>query len=160
LIPIEYTETLKILQDQCVPSSIHSLNQLFIQDTGHPLEHYFSEFEPEPIGVASLAQVHRAILKETNEPVAVKIQHPIMDIYAKGDIQTCFVLVKWVKRLFPMFTLDWLAEEVKKNLPKEMDFTLEAQNAQKIAQQFKGDACLRIPVVKWAQRRILCMECK
>jgi aarF domain-containing kinase len=63
------------LQDKCEPSSMEAIQQLFVEDMGTTINDLFSEFDPDPIGVASLAQVHKARLKDGTR-VAVKIQHP------------------------------------------------------------------------------------
>lgn len=62
--------------DNCVPSTLEDIRALFYDDTGLQVEDVFSEFDPEPIGVASLAQVHVAKHRATGQKVAVKIQHP------------------------------------------------------------------------------------
>jgi hypothetical protein len=55
---------------------------VFYEDTGMRTEDVFSEFNPEPIGVASLAQVHVATHRATGQKVAVKIQHPPLQEFA------------------------------------------------------------------------------
>lgn len=62
------------LQDQCIPTPYEDLEAMFISDTGMSIDDLFSEFDPQPIGVASLAQVHIGRDKETGRKVAVKLQ--------------------------------------------------------------------------------------
>ena len=159
LIPREYIDTLKVLQDQCPPTPIEEINGLFMMDTGKNLSETFSYFDPTPIGVASLAQVHKAILPN-GQQVAVKIQHPSLDSYTRIDIQTVASLVKMIKKVFPSFQFDWLADEMQKNLPKEMDFQHEATNMKQVEENFKksNPHLVRIPNVFQAFRRILIME--
>ncbi len=57
-------------------SSFESIEEMFRADTGGELLDYFSEFAEEPIGAASLAQVHLATVKNSGQRVAVKVQHP------------------------------------------------------------------------------------
>ncbi|KAJ3330140.1 hypothetical protein HDU76_006340, partial [Blyttiomyces sp. JEL0837] len=170
LLPMEYTETMKVLQDRCPATSLADIEQLFITDTGSPLSSHFETFDPKPIGVASLAQVHRATLKQddsTNNKsktqqqprqVAVKIQHPALDDHTPIDIAMCSWIVKVVKRVFPEFEFDWLADELRESLPQELDFIREAGNAARVSFNFKGDLTVRVPRVYWAKRRILVME--
>lgn len=91
----------------------------------------FDSFDPEPLGTASLAQVHRATLKNGQE-VAVKVQHP----YVKGnsivDMKTMEILCKLMSLVFPDFKMQWLVDESKKNLPIELDFLNEGRNAEKV----------------------------
>ncbi|KAI5280142.1 hypothetical protein KEM54_003843, partial [Ascosphaera aggregata] len=72
LLPIEWTTTFIPLQDNCPISSYEAIEAMFEQDTGRRIEDVFSTFEKKPIGAASLAQVHIAVLKDTGTKVAVK----------------------------------------------------------------------------------------
>ena len=75
LLPPEWTNTMLPLQDKCPQSSLEEIEKLFENDLGKKMSDLFIEFDPNPVGVASLAQVHIATLKN-GEKVAVKIQHP------------------------------------------------------------------------------------
>ena len=70
----------------------------------------FDDFDEKPLGAASLAQVHRARLKDTNEVVAVKVQHRYVKKHSFGDIYTMEFLVHTIKYFFPQFEFMWLAE--------------------------------------------------
>ena len=154
--PFEYTSVLKELQDQCNPSTIEEIDSLFISDTGKNLADTFDYFDPVPIGVASLAQVHKAIYK--GKHVAVKIQHPFLKKYTDLDIETTVSAVAIVKYFFPDFEFGWLADEMKANLPLEMDFSNEGRNAIQISRNFSSNPVLKIPHVFQADQRILIME--
>lgn len=132
---------------------------MVLKDTGLSLSDYFSEFETMPIGAASLAQVHRAITKE-GQKVAVKVQHPALDEWAKLDLALTRFSFESLKYWFPEYDLTWLAEEMEVSLPQELDFALEGQNALRAAEYFKHvrDAPVVIPNVLWAKRRILVMD--
>lgn len=93
----------------------------------------FTSFDPEPLGVASLAQVHRATLKNGKE-VAVKVQHHYVRGNAKVDIVTMEYCVKIMGWIFPDFKFQWLVDESKKNLPKELDFMQEGRNTEKVTE--------------------------
>ncbi|KAJ3178340.1 putative aarF domain-containing protein kinase 1 [Geranomyces variabilis] len=157
LLPAEYTETMRPLQDKCPQTSEADIEALFRSDLGCGVKDMFSWFDPKPLGVASLAQVHRARLL-TGQEVAVKVQHPVLDAYAPVDIATTASIVKLAKRLFKDFEFEWLAEELRESLPQELDFENEARNADKIRGLFRGNAMLKIPDVYWAARRVLIME--
>jgi aarF domain-containing kinase len=62
------------LQDKCDPTPYEDVNALFLSDMGRPLSEIFDYFNPEPIGVASLAQVHIAHHRESGKTVAVKVR--------------------------------------------------------------------------------------
>lgn len=92
-------------------------------------------FDAEPLGTASLAQVHRATLKDGRE-VAVKVQHPYVLGNSKVDMKTMEILCKIMSFVFPDFKMQWLVEESKKNLPIELDFLNEGRNAEKVSKLF------------------------
>ena len=68
-------------------------------------EEVFASFDPEPLGTASLAQVHKAVL-HSGETVAVKVQHKYVKKHSFVDIWTCDLLVRGIKVVFPQFRLD------------------------------------------------------
>ena len=80
LLPNEWCDTFIPLQDKCPVSSYDSIRAMVLQDTGRSLDDFFSDFDPTPIGAASLAQVHRATVRETGQRVAVKVQHPALGL--------------------------------------------------------------------------------
>ncbi|KAJ1512500.1 hypothetical protein HMI56_003978 [Coelomomyces lativittatus] len=158
LIPLEYINTFKVLQDQCHPTPFDDIEKMFLMDLGAPWQTYFDSIETTPIGVASLGQVHRATLKD-GTPVAVKLQHPTIRQFSMLDIQLTSKLVKVMKWIFPEFDLYWLANEMAINLPLELDFLHEARNAAKVKDLFSNSPLkLKIPNVFFASKRILCME--
>ncbi|OMJ24765.1 putative aarF domain-containing protein kinase 1 [Smittium culicis] len=160
VLPIEWTSTMIPLQDKCNSSSIENINRLFKSDLDKDLSEYFSWFDPEPIGVASLAQVHKAQLSETGEIVAVKVQHSDVLTYSLVDIKIVTSLFKLVYKLFPDFQFMWLADEMNLSLPVELDFTNEMKNSVKLAENFKNrkDIPIAVPRVINATKRILIME--
>ncbi|KAE8351429.1 ABC1-domain-containing protein [Aspergillus coremiiformis] len=160
LLPLEWTTTFIPLQDKCPVSSIESIEEMFIADTGHRIDELFSSFDPEPTGAASLAQVHIGTLKETGQKVAVKVQHPALAEWVPLDLALTRFTFSTLKRFFPEYDLEWLSKEMDLSLPQELDFRMEADNAKRASEYFKehSDAPLVIPDVMWAQKRILVME--
>lgn len=160
LLPPQWTTTFLPLQDKCPVSSFESIEQMFIKDTGRSLSFYFSEFAQQPIGAASLAQVHLATVKETGQKVAVKVQHPRLQEWAGLDLALTRFTFSTLKRWFPEYDLEWLSEEMEQSLPQELDFSLEGQNARRAQEYFAKIPALPvvIPDVIWAKRRILVME--
>ncbi|KAH1500543.1 hypothetical protein LV164_007599 [Aspergillus fumigatus] len=160
LLPLEWTTTFVPLQDKCPVSSIESVEEMFVTDTGHRIDELFSSFEPLPIGAASLAQVHIGTLKETGQKVAVKVQHPALAEWVPLDLALTRFTFSMLKRFFPEYDLEWLSNEMDFSLPQELDFRMEAENARRASEYFRNhsDAPLVIPEVMWAQKRILVME--
>ncbi|KAI0909987.1 ABC1 family-domain-containing protein [Ustulina deusta] len=159
LLPYEWTSTFIPLQDKCPVSSYESIEEMFRQETGEELEDYFSDFAHEPIGAASLAQVHLATVKESGQRVAVKVQHPGLAQWAPLDMALTKLTFSMLKRFFPEYDLEWLSSEMEASLPQELDFQLEAANAIRTKQHFQKlpELPLVIPDVIWAKKRILVM---
>ncbi|KAL3481579.1 ABC1-domain-containing protein [Aspergillus californicus] len=160
LLPLEWTTTFIPLQDRCPVSSIESIEQVFVADTGKRIDELFEMFDPTPIGAASLAQVHIGTLKGSGQKVAVKVQHPALAEWAPLDLALTRFTFSTLKRFFPEYDLEWLSSEMDLSLPQELDFRMEAQNATRASAYFKkhSDAPLVIPEVVSAQKRILVME--
>jgi aarF domain-containing kinase len=161
VLPSEWTQTMRPLQDQCFPTPLDDIDDMLHQDFGLGLDDLFSDFDPQPIGVASLAQVHRAIDKRTGRSVAVKVQHADLQDFARVDMATVNVAINLVKYIFPEFEFGWLGEEMNQMLPLEMDFRHEAENSARCRREFShltGKTSLYLPEVLWAERRCLVME--
>lgn len=159
LLPPEWTTTFIPLQDKCPVSSFESIQDMFRRDTNEDLWDYFSDFSEEPIGAASLAQVHLATIKDTGRRVAVKVQHPELEAWAPLDLALTRYTFSTLKRFFPEYDLEWLSSEMDYSLPKELDFREEAENARRMKAHFAKIPALPlvIPEVMWAKKRILVM---
>jgi aarF domain-containing kinase len=151
LLPLEWTSTFIPLQDKCPVSSMESIEEMFIKDTGHRIDELFSSFDTQPIGAASLAQVHVAVLRETGQKVAVKVQHPILQEWVPLDLALTRFTFATLKRFFPEYDLEWLSREMDFSLPHELDFRMEGQNARRASEYFRTRtrAPLVIPEGKW-----------
>ncbi|XP_017384018.1 aarF domain-containing protein kinase 1 isoform X2 [Cebus imitator] len=143
LLPEEYTSTLKVLHSQAPQSSMQEVRQVIREDLGKEIHDLFQSFDDTPLGTASLAQVHKAVLHD-GRTVAVKVQHPKVRAQSSKDILLMEVLVLAVKQLFPEFEFMWLVDEAKKNLPLELDFLKEGRNAEKVSQMLKHFDFLKI----------------
>uniref|UniRef100_A0A481CI56 AarF domain-containing protein kinase 1 n=2 Tax=Sus scrofa TaxID=9823 RepID=A0A481CI56_PIG len=159
LLPEEYTSTLKVLHSQAPQSSMQEVRQVIREDLGKEIHDLFVSFDDTPLGAASLAQVHKAVLHD-GRTVAVKVQHPKVQAQSSKDILLMEVLVLAVKQLFPEFEFMWLVDEAKKNLPLELDFLNEGRNAEKVAQMLKHFDFLKVPRIHWelSTKRVLLME--
>ncbi|XP_031746275.1 aarF domain-containing protein kinase 1 isoform X2 [Xenopus tropicalis] len=159
LVPPEYTKTLSVLHSQAPCTPFPDVVQVIREDLGKEISEVFVEFEEKPLGAASLAQVHRAVLQDGRK-VAVKVQHPKVQAQSARDILLMEVLLHAVKKIFPQFEFMWLIEEAKKNLPLELDFENEGRNAEKMSAIVSSFSFLRIPRIYWelSTKRVLVME--
>jgi aarF domain-containing kinase len=160
LLPLEWTTTFVPLQDRCPVSSYQSIQEMYIEETGQRIEDDFETFSHDPIGAASLAQVHVATLKGTHQKVAVKVQHPTLKEWVPLDLALTRLTFETLRRFFPDYDLSWLSDEMESSLPQELDFALEGQNAVNASNFFKNNTRfpLIIPDVISANKRILVMD--
>jgi ubiquinone biosynthesis protein len=96
---------------------------------GKPLDEIFSLIEEEPLAAGSLAQVHRAVLKEENLPVALKIRRPDIVKTVEIDLQILEGAAPHLSEHLEFArTYDFvnLVKELKRALLRELNFTLEA----------------------------------
>ncbi|KAG8807584.1 hypothetical protein FRC17_004397 [Serendipita sp. 399] len=93
-------------------------------------EEIFSEFDPVPIGSASIAQVHRARL-HTGEQVAVKVQRPDIRKHAKWDLLAFRILMKIYERVFDL-PLSFASQYISDQIELETHFDHERENTERI----------------------------
>lgn len=119
----------------------------------------FSYFNENPIGIASLAQVHKAKLI-SGEDVAVKIQHPRLEREVIADVKIIKLATKIASFLFPEFKYEWLGDQFERNLPKELNFLNEGKNCERFKENFKGKDYICAPKVYFqhSNERILVMS--
>lgn len=169
ILPPEFCSVMAVLQNEAPESSYNDVQRVIKEDFGgSTIEDLFTDFDAKPIGAASLAQVHIAKLRETGESVAIKIQHHSIQSFAEVDMFTVSLAVQAVKYFFPEFQFDWLADEMRINLPKELDFIQEAHNSERVLWNFKQNSqrypgvldSLKIPKIMWKHTttRVLTME--
>lgn len=90
----------------------------------------------------------------------MKVQHPKVKDYSDVDMNTIEFLLQMVARIFPEFKFLWLSEEMRENLPKELDFIMEGKNSEKLDNLLGHFKFLKIPKVYWehSTKRVLTME--
>ena len=156
------SEELAKLQSDVQPFSYESARQIIIEEFKTPLEKLFKSFEKKPVAAASLAQVHRAYLKDGTE-VAVKIQRPNIRTIIEQDIHILFSLAhlaeRFVPELRPYQPLRVIKEFADWTL-RELDFKVEGNNAERFRFAFKDNPSINIPTIYWdlTTPRILTME--
>lgn len=159
LLPQEYVHTMRVLHSSAPQSSFKDVLTVIREDFKKDPHELFQSIDPVPLGTASLAQVHKAVLRN-GEVVAVKVQHRAVMSNSYVDIKTMSALVKITSFVFPDFKFDWLVAETKKNIPQELDFAHEGRNAEKVSRLFADYRWLRVPKVYWdiTSPRVLTME--
>jgi len=129
-------------------------------ELGKPLSAVFAEFDPTPLASASLAQVHRARL-HGGEAVAVKVQYPDIEAIVTSDLanmrRACRVYEFFDPQPLPLLPL---LGELTTHIGYELDFSREADSADRIRELFADDDRVVVPRIhrEWSTRRVLVME--
>lgn len=130
VIPHPLILELRKLQDAVPPVPFAEIREVLVEELEAEPEDVFSEFSPEPLASASLAQVYSARLRTTGEPVAVKVQRPNIARTVRADLELAEWLVRHLhnrENLRP-FDLPSVLEAVRDGVERELDFRNEARN--------------------------------
>jgi len=162
LIPIEFINELSKLQDNVTPCPFEDANKVIISEFGRQREELFGQFDEVPLASASIGQVYRARLLD-GEEVAVKVQRPGIRRIIEVDLEIMLHLATLMERHVEEIALHQpvkIVEEFAKTLEKEIDYTIEATNMERVAQQFLDDTTVYIPKVfrEATSCRVLTME--
>ena len=161
VLPASWVEELARLQDSVPPFPFDTAQALLERELGERCAEII-DIEAEPLGAASLAQVHRASLRSGRQ-VVFKIQRPGLERLFRLDLEVMQQVAAALQR-HPRWGLgrDWvsIAQECRHVLLRELDFRLEAEHAARFRQQFLDDPSIRIPAVVWelSSRRVLCLD--
>lgn len=127
VLPDIITQELLSLTDDLPVSTIDEVYGTLQRDLRRAPYEIFAAFEAEPIASASIAQVHRARLRESGEIVAVKVQHEGVDRIFLEDIGTLKAVAGQVAFWSPDLDFRKFAEELAETLPHELDFKEETR---------------------------------
>ncbi|CAB4302256.1 unnamed protein product [Prunus armeniaca] len=158
-VPKEYSLTLSSLQDQAVPYHFKAIKEVLIHNLGPELSDMFLSLDEHPIAAASIAQVHRGVLKGHQE-VAIKVQYPDLEQQMKIDTTTMYFLSKSLAWFFPEYRFEWLVSEFVQSISLELDFIQEARNSETTANNFANNKWVKVPRVFWdlTTHQVLTME--
>ncbi len=117
---------------------------------GEPGE-VFAEFNPLPLAAASIAQVHRATLKD-GTPVVVKIRRPGIEDVIRADLRILEHAAKLLESEMPdarRYDPVHIVSQFRRSLNRELDLAKEARNIDQFARHFADDPLVKIPRVYW-----------
>jgi len=151
LLPVTYIESLEKLQDQVSPIAYEEIQATLSIELGNDLGSRFKSIDPKPLGSASIAQVHRAILV-TGEHIVLKVQKPDVVSKIREDLRILILLSELIHNKIPelkYFRIPDLVAEFAEGLSRETEFYLEANNIRKFQSLFQGHERLKVPQVYW-----------
>ena len=161
ILPAGWVSELASLQDNVPAFSFDRVQTVLEEELGQRCAEVI-DLDPQPLGAASLAQVHRASLRSGRQ-VVLKVQRQGLDRRFRLDLDVMQQVAAVLQR-HPTWGRgrDWpaMARECRRVLLRELDFRVEAQYAARFRQQFLDDEQIRIPGGIWelSTRRVLCLD--
>ena len=149
ILPAEFTDELAKLQDQVTPLPFDEIRGVIENELRRPLAEVFIRVDEMPLGSASIAQVHRAILL-TGEEVVIKVQRPGIQKKVEEDVAILRHLAGLAETHLPEWRIHGpvaLVDELARSLEKEMDFICEASHLERFAWQFREEITICLPAV-------------
>ncbi len=148
LLPESVLVELQKLQDTVAPMPLETARRIIQKELGAPIDAVFEEFDPIPLGSASIGQVYRARLRG-GDTVAVKVQRPEAPGRVEADLEimrdfAAFLDRRFGRRIF--VDVRGLVAEFDGVIRRELDYTAEAGNARRFAINF-ADTPVVIPEI-------------
>jgi ubiquinone biosynthesis protein len=161
MLPPELIDELKKLQDHAKPLPFSEI-RLVLEENCPDLDDWFCEIDEKPVASASLAQVHSAVLKDGTR-VALKIQRPGIVEIIETDIGVLQSLVERIENVFPetrLYNPVGMVDDFSQQIVKELDFTRDARNAERMTRNFRNEPGIRFPKIFWefSSPQVLVME--
>jgi len=162
IIPPDFVKELQKLQSNASVFPFDEVKKIIREELNCDIKDVFKEFDVKPFAAASLSQVHKARLRDNTE-VAVKVQRPNLRPIIENDIHILFFLAslaeKNIKEISHLRPVEFIKEFSEWTM-RELDFTIEASNAERFCENFKNDERFHFPKVYWdfTTKRILTME--
>ena len=162
VIPSDWEQELAKLQSDVPPFSSDEVRARIIHELKFPPEQLFQSFDPSPFAAASTAQVHRATLHDGTE-VVVKVQRPNIYRQMKADVGIMINAARVISRRSPglrAIDLPGMVEQFGDNAVRELNYSGEAYNAFRLAENMTGCPGVHIPRVygDYSSSRVLTME--
>ena len=162
LVGPQAARDLQRLQDSLPPAPFDQIRASVEQALEGPLEKFFTEFDPEPVGAASIAQVHKAVTTE-GLLVAVKVLRPNIE----EDFARALDTYEWAAarveamggeaaRLRPRLVIAHFRQWTM----RELDLRREAASASELREGMVAESGFFVPEIDWSRsaRRVMTLE--
>ena len=166
ILPAEYIAELSHLQDRITAVPAATIRAIIETELGKPVDAVFSAFDDDNVATASVAQVHRATVRDgvwAGREVAVKVLRPDIDALIKVDIECMYTAARYFeknhldgKRLKPVEVV----AQVERHLHQELDLQCESANASQLRHNMLDSDLIAVPEICWdyTARRVMVME--
>ncbi|KAL4341759.1 hypothetical protein GQ457_08G037270 [Hibiscus cannabinus] len=146
LAPAAWVKKLVTLCDQAPATPFDAVQLVLEKEFGQSIGEIFDNFEVNPLGSASIAQVHRARLRGDKNDVVVKVQHPGVQDLMMTDIRNLQAFALYMQKTDIKFDLYSVTKEMEKQIGYEFDFLREA-NAMERVYRFLYENNKKTPVL-------------
>lgn len=162
VLPESYIHEFSKLTDQIASFQFKEVLRIIEDEFGRDPFEVYEWIDETPLAAASIAQVHRARLKENSQSVVIKVQRPGIDQIIQADIQVLYFVARTLEKLrddFKLVNLSAIVKEFQRTINEELDFTLEARNIEKFGENLPSFDGIVLPEVIWAftSKRVLTM---
>jgi len=162
IVPGSFIEELQTLQDNVDPAPFEEIRQILEEGLGTALTEQFQSIDETPLASASIAQVHKAVLRD-GRTVAVKVQRPAIEDQIRSDLHILYTLAHLLTgrvSLPGMHTPVGIVQEFDVAINLELDFIQEARAISRFRHNFRTHDQIYAPEVhsQWTTRRVLVME--
>jgi predicted unusual protein kinase regulating ubiquinone biosynthesis (AarF/ABC1/UbiB family) len=159
-LPPEAQRALAMLQSDAPPMAPSLAESVVETELGTHPEKLFLDWGLEPVGAASIGQVHKAVLRD-GRVVAVKVQYPGIERAIRHDLDSAELLYAMFSQLaLRGLDVKGLVDELRARVNEELDYRVEAANQQAFADVYRGHPFIRIPdvVTELSTERVLTTE--
>jgi ubiquinone biosynthesis protein len=155
IVPPDIITELRGLQDDVRPFPFADVERTIREELGQPIERLFTEFDELPLAAASIGQVHGATLPNGRR-VVVKVQRPNAPKQIEADLSLLYQAARLAKeriRALDFIDTNDIVDEFARSIRQELDYRLEARNADAFHKDFAGHPHVTIPRVYWTYTR-------
>jgi ubiquinone biosynthesis protein len=162
LLPAPYLDALSRLQDHIEPFPYEEVDRIVSGELGVRISKAFATFDPKPLAAASLAQVHRASMRD-GRSVVVKVQRPNIRDQIVDDLESLGQIAQFLDahtELGKRYDFENMLNALRSSLLHELDFKLEANNLITFAENLRefDQIIIPQPVDDFCTSRVLTME--
>jgi predicted unusual protein kinase regulating ubiquinone biosynthesis (AarF/ABC1/UbiB family) len=162
IVPPSYARALVRLQDDVAAFPFAEVERIVTEELGVRLSKAFSFVDEAPLAAASIAQVHRARLRDGRE-VVLKVQRPGIRERVLDDLEALSDIARFLvehTEFGSRYDVDQLFEQFRKSLLRELDFRQEAIHLMSLARNLREieEICVPEPVLGYSTSRVLTME--